>query len=227
MTAPREPVISIRPTSRQLGALGLGSVAVILAGMVIAAIPYRGYAGETYSPLNHFISELGEIGASHLAWVFNLGIVLGGFGLGVFLLLVSRRIDGRFRPAFRAAAVVAGAAGTAVGIYPMDYPTVHKVVSLAFFLSGWIVAAIFSLWQLRRPGSGLTRRLLVPAAVDVIVSWVFIAVFAGYRPADPNAKIIERADVWSVPALEWASLLCLLLWLACLAIVVSRHPAAE
>jgi hypothetical membrane protein len=224
MTAPREQVVSIRPTSRQLGALGLGSIAVILVGMILAALPYSGYAGEAYSPLNHFISELGEIAASHLAWVFNLGIVLGGLGLGAFLVLVSRRVDGRLRPALRTASVVAGIAGTAVGIFPMDYPTVHKVVSLAFFLSGWIVAAIFSLWQLRRPGSGFTRWLLVPAAVDVIVSWVFIAVFAGYRPVDPSAKIIERGDVWSVPALEWASLLCLLLWLACLALVVSRLP---
>jgi len=43
--------------------------------------PYRGYAGEGYSPLTHFISELGEIAASRLAWAFNLGIVLGGIGL--------------------------------------------------------------------------------------------------------------------------------------------------
>jgi hypothetical membrane protein len=224
MTSPREPVLSIRPTSRQVGALGLGSVAVILAGMVLAAVPYRGYAGEAYSPLNHFISELGEIAASPLAWIFNLGIVLGGLGLGVFLLLVSRHMDGRFRLAFRASSVVAGIAGTAVGIFPMDYPTVHKVVSLTFFLSGWIVAAIFGMWQLGRPASGFTRSLLGPAAADIVVSWTFIAVFAGYQPADPNARIVERADVWSVPALEWASLLCLLLWLACLAIVVSRLP---
>lgn len=65
-------------TSRRLVMLGLGSVGVILLGMVVAALPYRGYAGEGYSPLNHFISELGEIAASRLAWAFNLGIVLGG-----------------------------------------------------------------------------------------------------------------------------------------------------
>ena len=73
--------------------------AIILAGMIVAAIPYRGYAGEGYSPLNHFISELGEIAASRLAWAFNLGIVLGGVGLGAFLLLAARAADRRFRTA--------------------------------------------------------------------------------------------------------------------------------
>ena len=224
MTASGEPAVSIRLSGRQLGLLGLGSVAVILTGMVITAIPYRGYAGEVYSPLNHFISELGEIAASHLAWVFNLGILLGGSGLGAFLLLVSRRVDGPFRPALVAAAFVAGVSGSAVGVFPMDYRTVHGLVALCFFLSGWIVAAIFSLWQLRRPGSGFPRWLVLPAALDVIVSWIFIIIFAGYHPANPNARIIDRPDFWSVPAFEWASLLCLLFWLACLAAVVTRLP---
>jgi hypothetical membrane protein len=227
MTASRQPAVSIRLSSRQLGLLGLGSVAVILLGTAVTAIPYRGYAGEVYSPLNHFISELGEIAASHLAWVFNLGILVGGSGLGVFLLLLGRRVDGIFRPALVAAAIVAGVSGSAVGVFPMDYHTVHGLVALCFFLSGWIVAAIFSLWQLRRPGSGFPRWLVLPAALDVVVSWVFIVIYAGYHPANQNAKIIDRPDVWSVPAFEWASLLCLLFWLACLATTMTRLPEEE
>jgi hypothetical membrane protein len=227
VTASRPAAISINPTNRGLGTLGLFSVAVILAGMIITAIPYRGLDGEAYSPLNHFISELGEIGASHLAWVFNLGIVSGGVGLGTFLLLVSRRLDGRFRKPMLAAALVAGAGGVAVGMYPMDYPTVHLVASLTFFLSGWITAALFSAWQLRRTRPGFTRLLVLPAALNVAVSWVFIVVYGGWRPGSGDGKIIDRPDFWSVPALEWASLLTLLLWLACLAIVVRRLPSEE
>ncbi|MGZ3356663.1 MAG: hypothetical protein ACXVBO_17630, partial [Isosphaeraceae bacterium] len=58
-TAPRTS-LTIGLTSRRIGLLGLASVAIILAGMVAAAVPYRGYSSEAYSPLNHFISELGE-----------------------------------------------------------------------------------------------------------------------------------------------------------------------
>jgi hypothetical membrane protein len=227
MTASRPTVVSFSLTNRGLGTLGLVSVGIILAGMIVTALPYNGFDGETYSPLNHFVSELGEIGASHLAWVFNLGIILGGVGLGTFLVLVSRRLDGRFRNVMLVVALVAGAGGVSVGIYPMDYPTVHLIASLTFFLSGWIAAAVFGLWQIRRPRPGYTRLLILPAALNVAVSWVFIVVYAGWRPGGGDGRIVDRAAFWSVAALEWASLLTLLLWLACLAIVVRRLPSEE
>jgi len=224
VTDPR-PTLTIGLTSRRIGLLGLTSVAIILAGMVVAAVPYRGYSGEAYSPLNHFVSELGEIAASRLAWVFNLGIVLGGLGLGSFLMLVRRELTGRYRSAFAVAATVAGLSGTLVGVYPMDYLATHRVVSLAFFLSGWTVAAIFSLWLLTGPRPGFPRLLLAPGCFVVAVSLTFIGVYSTYRPANPDARILDRPSVWTVPLLEWASLLSLLLWLACVALVLLRRPS--
>ena len=217
--------LTIALTSRRIGLLGLASVAVILTGMVVTAVPYRGYSGEAYSPLNHFVSELGEVAASRLAWVFNLGIILGGLGLGSFLMLVSRELTGRYRSAFAVAATVAGVSGTLVGVYPMDYLTTHRVVSLAFFLSGWIVAAIFSLWLLTGPKPRFSRLLLAPGGLVVALSLTFIGVYSTYHPASPDARILDRPGVWTVPLLEWASLLSLLLWLACVALVLLRRPS--
>src|SRR3989304_4746513 len=57
-----------------------GALSAIL-GSLTAAAAYRGRQGETYSLLNHFISELGEAGVSRLAWVFNLGLILCGLCL--------------------------------------------------------------------------------------------------------------------------------------------------
>ncbi|MRS02563.1 hypothetical protein EG832_04965, partial [bacterium] len=69
----------------------IGSL-VILAGCLITALRYRGRSDEKYSILNHFISELGEIGVSKLAMVFNIGMIIGGAlflpfiaGLGIVL----------------------------------------------------------------------------------------------------------------------------------------------
>jgi hypothetical membrane protein len=222
-TAPRTS-LAIGLTSRRIGLLGLMSVAIILVGTVVTAIPYRGYSGETYSPLNHFISELGEIAASRLAWAFNLGIVLGGLGLGSFLMLVRRELTGRHRSAFAAAATVAGVSGTLVGVYPMDYLAIHRAVSLAFFLSGWTVAATFSLWLLTGPRPSFPRFLLAPGCLVVAVSLTFIGVYSTH-PANPDARILDRPNVWTVPLLEWASLLSLLLWLACVALVLLRRPS--
>jgi hypothetical membrane protein len=219
-------LLSVAVTSRRLALLGLASVGVILAGMVITAIPYRGYDGEAYSPLNHFVSELGEIAASRLAWAFNLGIVLGGVGLGAFLLLLTRRLSGPFRPALTAVGLVAGASGTLVGVFPMDYLMTHRIVSGVFFVSGWIVAGLFTAWLLTTRKPGFPRWLGVPGAAAVAVSLVFIDVYSTYVGADPAGRIVNRPiSFWDVPFLEWAALLSLLAWFACVSLALLREPA--
>ena len=222
------PVTSERSDSsiasaRPLGVLGLGAVAVILLGAIATAIPYAGYAGEGYSPVNHFISELGERPQSQLAVVFNAGVVIGGIGLGLFLAIVSRHLTGRYRPALLLAGIVAGTSGTLVGLFPMDTHAAHRLASDVFFLSGWIVAAIFSLWLATGRRRGIPRLLLAPGILCVAVSLIFIGVYSTYHPIDPNANIVARSAMWTVPLLEWASLLSLLLWFVCLSAVLVRQ----
>ena len=224
----RAPVrtISVAVTSRRLAILGLSSVGVILAGMLISAVPYRGYEGESYSPFNHFVSELGEIGASRLAWAFNLAIVLGGAGLGTFLLLLADRLTGRVRTALIGAGVGAGASGTRGGVFPMDYVGIHRIVSVVFFVTGWIVAGLFTIWLLATPKAGFPRPLLIPGTATVAISWAFIAVDSTYIGTDAAGRILNRPDpFWSIAYLEWASLLGLLFWFACVSLVLLREPA--
>jgi len=209
---------------RGLGVLGIASVAIILGCAAVTAIPYRGYAGESYSPLNHFISELGEIAASRLAWLFNLGLVTGGAGLAAFLFGISGALDGRLRRAFQAFAGLAGATGMMCGLYPMDYLTTHRVVTVGFFLTGWLVAATFTVWLARSRSAAFPRWLVVPGLGVVAVFVVFIAVYSTYHPANPDARILTRSDVWTVPLLEWASLVSLLGWFVCVAATLFRHP---
>jgi len=224
------PVTSERSDSsiasaRPLGVLGLGAVAVILLGAIATAIPYAGYAGEGYSPVNHFISELGERPQSQLAVVFNAGVVIGGIGLGLFLAIVSRHLTGRYRPALLLAGIVAGTSGTLVGLFPMDTHAAHRLASDVFFLSGWIVAAVCSLWLATGRRRGIPRLLLAPGILCVAVSLIFIGVYSTYHPIDPNANIVARSAMWTVPLLEWASLLSLLLWFVCLSAVLVRQKA--
>ena len=124
------------PGPRATGLLGLASIAAILGGALVAAIPYRGWAGESYSPLNHFISELGEIARSQASVAFNVGVIAGGLGLGLFLILLARRMTGRYRLVMAAAGLVADVSGTLVGVFPMDYHPIHGLVSAVFFCTG-------------------------------------------------------------------------------------------
>jgi hypothetical membrane protein len=212
-------------TPRRHAVLGLASVGVILLGMVIAGVAYRGHAGEAYSPLNHFISELGEIAASRLAAAFNLGILVGGLGLLAFLMILAGRLDGRYRSALIAVGAVSGVAGALVGVFPMDYRNLHQIVAGVFFLTGWLTTIVASLWLVRAPAPSLPRWLLIPGAVVVVATLTFIPVFSGYRPANPGGPVLDRPDgVWSVAVLEWAALLSLLAWFVCVSLALLREP---
>jgi hypothetical membrane protein len=210
-------------SARVKGALGLGATAVILLGALATALPYVGYAGEGYSPLNHFVSELGETAQSRLALAFNTGIVVGGIGLGSFIMILSRGLTGRYRPAIMLAGIVAGVSGTLVGIFPMDTHALHGLVSGIFFSTGWIVVAVFTTWLLRHPRSGFPRPLAVPGFLAVAVSFAFLAVYSTYRPVDPYAHILVRSQIWAVPLLEWAALLSLLFWFVCVSVALTRR----
>jgi hypothetical membrane protein len=227
----RHPGVTARAaSSRTIGLLGLSSVAIILAGSLIAGLAYQGWAGEPYSPLNHFFSELGEVAISRLALVFNLGIIAGGLGMGTFVLLLSSRLSGRFRGAIIVVGVVAGVSGSLVGVFPMDSRELHRVVSDTFFVTAWLVGAIFSAWLLAAPRPGFSRWLLVPGALVIVGFVAFIVVYSTFNPADSNAhSTASRPDVWSVPLLEWAALLSMFVWFACVSVALllqKPEPAA-
>jgi hypothetical protein len=96
-----------------------------------------------------------------------------------------------------------------------------------FFCTGWIVMAIFSAWLLTTPRQRFGRWLLIPAALGVAASLVFVAVFANYSPLPPDAHIIERPAIWTVPTLEWSALLGLLAWFACVSLELLRPETAS
>ena len=81
-------------TRRRLAALGLAGSAIISLGSVVAAVAYVGKHGQRYSPLNHWISELGEVAESELHLAFNLGLIVGGPMLALFLVGLGRMVGG-------------------------------------------------------------------------------------------------------------------------------------
>ena len=57
---------------------GLVGVILGLIGVIVPSLVYRGTRGEKYSFLNNFISEMGEIGVSRIARLFNMALILSG-----------------------------------------------------------------------------------------------------------------------------------------------------
>ncbi len=191
----------------------VGSLA-LLAGSVVAAIAYTGTQGERYNPLNHFVSELGERGVSALGGAFNVGLILGGLGFVVFMVGLAITGTDRLRYVYAPVGVVAGVAGTLVGVFPMDEAAIHGFVALAFFNLGWIAVALASVPVAVGHDRRFPRWLAAVGALTVVAFLAFLYEFrVDPRIADTSlGSPAARPDVWLLTALEWAVIVGILGW---------------
>lgn len=193
---------------------GLLGSTVIAAGSVITAIGYSGKKDEAYSPFSHWVSELGETGVSPLAPVFNLGLVIGGICFVIFMIGLAATRTGWLRFVYGALGVIAGLAGTGVGIFPMNQLDMHALVALTFFNLGWIVVGIASVDFLRAKdprfpmGLSIIGGLTVAAFIGFLVSLQTEGLVGEDALAPPEI----RQDFWIVPTLEWALIIGILTW---------------
>jgi hypothetical membrane protein len=199
-------------------AAGAGMLAFVLisVGSVLAAVAYAGTAGEPYSPLNHWISELGQVGVSARAAAFNAALVVGGLGFVMFVLGLGLTSPSRLRWAFVPIGIVAGLGGAAVGVFPMNHPAEHVLAASTFFNLGWIFVALASIAFVRHREPRHPAWLGIVGAASVAA---FVAFLVSLRVDDVSRKrmasdgpITARPDVWIAPILEWATLIGIMVW---------------
>jgi hypothetical membrane protein len=177
--------------AEQLGPpIGAFGSLLVAALSVISAFAYSGSAGEPYSPLNHWVSELGETGVSQLAPLFNLGLVVGGSCYALFMvaLAIVRRTGLAWL--YAPIGVLAGIGGAFVGVFPINNRDLHGLAALAFFNLGWISVGLASLDFVRR------RDARFPLLLG----------------EEGLAAPETRPEVWIVPILEWAVVGGILTW---------------
>ena len=191
----------------------LGSV-VIGACSLIAALAYRGVDGEAYSPLNHFVSELGEPGVSALAPVFNAGLLVGGACFATWMVGLGAIRGGVIGWAFGLLGAVAGVAASLVGVFPLDQVEGHQAAAFTFFNLGWIAIILASVDILVHPDRRFPFRTgiagLIAAAGFVGFIWAYAVASSGSsRTLEPVAN---RPDLDVVAAFEWAAILGTIAW---------------
>lgn len=213
---------ALRFERRSIGLLGLGATGVIVLGCVLAALAYRGSNGEPYSPLNHYVWELGERSQSRLAWVFNLSFGVGGVGLGLYRVLLARQTKGWWRAAFVGLGLVAGVSGALLGLFPMDSLNAHTAASVGFFNAWSIAIAIFGLWLLTDPREGFPRWLIAPSALVLVVFVAFLGIAGSVEGAESLVVPTARPAIWDVTVLEWVTLGALVVWFTATSVVLIR-----
>ena len=195
---------------------GILSFWTIVLGSALAWLPYHGSSGESYSPLNHWISELGQLGVSERASMFNLALVAAGIEFVIFMLGLAMTSPSRLRWVFGPVGMVAGLGGAFVGIYPMNYPDAHVLAAFTFFNLGWISVGVASLTFLRNPEPRFPRWLVAFGGLTVaaFVAFLLSLQVDGFSRARMAASgpITGRPDVWIAPILEWATLAAIMTW---------------
>ena len=195
---------------------GLVGVGVIAIGSIVTALAYSGRYGQPYSPLNHWVSELGEQGVSALAPVFNVSLMIGGLLFALFMVLLAMSRRGVLRYAYGALGLIAGVAGFFVGVFPMNHLEQHSTAALTFFNLGWISVGLASLDIVLKPDPRFPRWLAIIGALTV-VAFVGFLVSVQVDPLvgeDMLGAPENRPDFWIVATLEWAIIAGMLGWVA-------------
>lgn len=223
------------PTLKTLLSLcGILGPGLIAAGMIIAGLSYRGIEGQFYSPFNHYVSELGELGVSDAAGVFNAGLVAGGLLNALFMVFLAAQINHWVRYPLGLLGITASVFGGMVGIFPMNNLKPHIFAALTFFDLGLAVAFLYSMFILFSKKHPFPSWMAIPGIINTATFAAFI-----FFPADIDSGvdfqegmtglIRNRPDFIALALLEWVVILGILIWFLILGIFLYRDSknAAE
>lgn len=183
--------------------------------VLAAAAVYRGRENETFSPLNHFISELGERGISRYASVFNIGLIIGGLMLALLMARLGPILRDWLGVLAASVGVYSGISCALVGVFPMNNLKRHTRVALSFFYSGLLFTTLFSIFILFDPQGKLPVWLLIPSLVTVTSFAGFLFLPKKFDPQevwslDPSK--FERPRILQITVLEWTIFVSVIGW---------------
>jgi hypothetical membrane protein len=214
--------IFLRRNYAIFGLVGAGLVGLC---SLITALFYTGPDGESYSILNHFISELGEIGVSPLARLFNLGLILGGLLFIPFSLGLGLRLPGGLAKLGMIAGLVAAVSLSGVGIFPMNNLPPHITAAMTYFRSGLATVALFGLAiQIQsRDSRVIDKRANWFSLIAALCYLSFIIYTSSVLVTEGNEALgtnfrSGRPAIWPLAVLEWSIFFSTIAWFGVIAL---------
>lgn len=193
---------------------GLATCVVLYSVIIIAAIPYVGQQGETYSVFNHFISELGSTRFSAQHFIYNNGIILSSLGFGLFTLGLAKYADTKLSRIAVVLGVISSVLCIGVGLVPEDNRVPHLILALSFFSLMALSTTIFS-WSIWKEEANQFPKYTALHGFTIPVAFVLFmcmpkGLMAIKREAGP---LFERPEIWWLPFLEWVIFIALTSWI--------------
>lgn len=207
------------PQSFQL--FGLIGTLIAAVGSLISALAFRGKEGQSYSPLNHYISELGEVGVSKLAWVFNLSLILSGLLLIPTCISLGLMLPGSLAKIGMAVGIVCTICLSLVGVFPMNKEETHGFAAVWFFRAGLVMVFLFSLAiAFQRTPVPVLSRWFALVGLPAMLSFSAFLIMAPKIPEEDNPlsnEDIDRPKIWPLVIVEWLIFLTIVLWFVVIA----------
>lgn len=193
---------------------GLATCVVLYTVIIIAAIPYVGQQGESYSIFNHFISELGSTKFSGQHFIYNNGIILSSLGFGLFTLGLAQYADTKTSRMAVRLGVISSMLCVGVGLVPEDNRVPHLILALGFFSLMALSTAVFS-WSIWKEDENPFPKFTAIHGFATPVAFVLFmsmpkSLLAVKRSAGP---LFNRPEIWWLPFLEWVIFITLTSWI--------------
>jgi hypothetical membrane protein len=208
---------------------GVAGSAVIILGMIVSSALYSGKKGEGYSLLNHFVSELGQLGVSTAAPTFNASLVLGGLLLLPFLIGLALSLNNAWARLGLLAGLVAAVSASLVGVFPVNVLHSHVLATTTYFCSGLLTIVLFGVAISRQPrGTEVIDRLvnwvggIAGLAYAAFLTYMFLS-GQGTTQLDPSVLPVRPAVLVGA-LLEWAALISTLIWFPLVALSRRMPP---
>ena len=174
-------------------------------GLVFIVTPqffYVGAEGEPFSMFNHAVSELGELGVSELAGMFNVGMMLAGvlfipfmIGLGIYIDNIIARLAGLV-------GVYSSVSIILVGIYPMNFIVEHSYAASSFFLSGMIMTLLWAIAILAQKEVQIHKGFSIGGFINMTIFALFLygpwEGWGGPRPEFSMRLTLEWGIYWAI-----------------------------
>jgi len=200
---------------------GLAGSLLIMFSMLLTGLVYRGKQGEKYSVFNHYISELGEVGVSRLAWTFNLGLIVGGLVLVPFLVGMGLALGSLWGKIALVIGIWTALSCVAVGVFPMNHMKSHYWVAMSYFRSGLVTVLLFSMAVFVQ--SAEFEIIHKISNLAGLFSFTCYSAFlftsdTGKKEKDRSENILDpetvpqRPRFWKTTMLEWAVFFSTILW---------------
>lgn len=190
------------------GVWGLIMSVIFFGSVIITSLNYIGRDGEAYNPLNHFVSELGELGISSLAIVFNVSLIINGLLFVIFVIGLGLFFDNIFGKIATYIGIFSSITCSAVGIYPMNYLEAHGIAAISFFIGCMITVIIFSLAIYFQKWEKVPKYF---SFLGIFAAAFFVVLLIS-ATIDLPYSVFNRPEVWLQPTLEWAAMIAVMSW---------------